>query len=163
MDRHFSASLGVPTIINDNDITASIGIPASAPLQERFSPTLKLHVQLSRLHSYIINCECTASFPAISRFGRLMALVLCAPAIYKETRTQMDSFLEATRDILQSLAETAQEIEHIVSLRITNLVDSMSKDTRNVALLYHQVSLQMETHFHSFIKGSRFSNHASSV
>jgi proline utilization trans-activator len=114
MDRQFSASVGAPTIINDNDTTASIDTPPSIPLHAHISPTMKLHVKLFRLHSHILM------------------------TIYKETRAQLDSFLEMTRDILHCLAEMAQEIEHIVSLKITNLVDSISKETRNVALLYHQ-------------------------
>lgn len=63
-----------------------------------------------------------------------------ATAIYKTERTQLGSFLEMTRCVLQSLAGHAQEIEETIHHKFRTSVDRLPKGTRTVTLMYHQVS-----------------------
>ena len=61
-------------------------------------------------------------------------------AVYKAEKTQLVQFLESTRSILQTLAGHAQEIEKLVHIDPQNSVEIISRGTRHIALLYHQVS-----------------------
>lgn len=61
------------------------------------------------------------------------------PDIYRTEKAHLGTFLETIRSILHSMAGHAQEIETIFELNFKNSVDTMSKETRHITLLYHQV------------------------
>ncbi|KAF6830286.1 hypothetical protein CPLU01_07461 [Colletotrichum plurivorum] len=111
MDRHFSCSLGVPMNTQDMDITTLLDPPSDSSPQDA---TLALRVKLSHLLSSIIN------------------------TVYKSERTLLGEFLEETRNILHTLAGHAQEIERITRVKLQTSVDTMSRGTRDITLLYHQ-------------------------
>ncbi|KAI5460366.1 Zn(II)2Cys6 transcription factor [Mariannaea sp. PMI_226] len=111
MDRHFSFSLGLPVTTQDSDITTALDPPG---IHAQSSSTLSLQVKLSHLMSFIVS------------------------SIYKTEKTQLGTFLEMTRSILQTMAGHAQEIESIINRTSRNAVDIMPKGTRHVSLLYHQ-------------------------
>ncbi|KAL3463538.1 fungal-specific transcription factor domain-containing protein [Aspergillus heterothallicus] len=111
MDRHVSSSLGLPMTTQDSDITTLLK-PASAG--SRRDATLSLHVKLSYLFSSILT------------------------SIYKNAKTELGTFLERTRAILQTMASHAREIEDIVHSKNPSSIETMPKGTRYITLLYHQ-------------------------
>ncbi|CAG8381315.1 unnamed protein product [Penicillium salamii] len=112
MDRHVSSSLGLPMTTQDSDITTTL-TPASAG--SRPDATLGLHVKLSCLVSSILT------------------------SVYKNEKTELGTFLEKTRTILQTMTIYAREIENIIHPKTTSSVETMPKGTRYITLLYHQV------------------------
>ncbi|KAL4920415.1 hypothetical protein BDW62DRAFT_208935 [Aspergillus aurantiobrunneus] len=108
MDRHVSSSLGLPMTTQDSDITTPLK-PASAG--SRRDATLSLHVKLSYLFSSILT------------------------SIYKNEKTELGTFLEKTRTILQTMTVYAREIEGIVHPKTTNSVETMPKGTRYITLI----------------------------
>lgn len=59
-------------------------------------------------------------------------------AIYKNEKTNLGTFLEKTRAILQKMTVYARDIENIVHPKNSNSVETMPKGTRYITLLYHQ-------------------------
>ncbi|KAL2793118.1 fungal-specific transcription factor domain-containing protein [Aspergillus keveii] len=111
MDRHVSSSLGLPMTTQDSDITTLLK-PASAG--SRRDATLSLHVKLASLFSSILT------------------------SIYKNAKTELGTFLERTRSILQTMTAYAREIEDIVQSKNPSSIETMPKGTRYITLLYHQ-------------------------
>ncbi|KAL5362581.1 Zn(II)2Cys6 transcription factor [Aspergillus floccosus] len=111
MDRHFSSSLGLPMTTHDSDITTSFDSPTTCSQRDA---TLAIQVRLSHLLSSIIT------------------------SVYKTEQTQLGEFLEKTRALLHTLAGHALEIENIIHTKFHNSVDTMTKATQHVTLLYHQ-------------------------
>ncbi|KAL3457668.1 hypothetical protein BJX64DRAFT_302444 [Aspergillus heterothallicus] len=111
LDRHISTSVGGSMTPQDGEITTLLDPPSTSSQNDA---TLGLLVRLSHLLSYILS------------------------SIYKGTQTQLGTFLETTRSILQILAGHAREIESIIHVKFQNSVDTMPKGTRHVTLLYHQ-------------------------
>lgn len=66
-------------------------------------------------------------------------LLTGATAIYETEQTQLGVFLETTRSILQGMVGIAQDMEQTIHANFQSSVDAMSKETRHVTLLYHQV------------------------
>jgi hypothetical protein len=66
-------------------------------------------------------------------------------AVYKSERTQLGQFLQSTRSILHSLAKHALEIEKFANINTENSVETMSRGTRHIALLYHKVCDNQKT------------------
>ncbi|KAJ5218535.1 uncharacterized protein N7498_000634 [Penicillium cinerascens] len=115
MDRHISSSLGLPMAIQESDITTVLN-PARGG--SRHDATLRLHVKLSYLFTSILS------------------------SIYKNEKTDLGTFLEKTRTILQTMPAYALEIEEIVyPANHTGSVETMPKGTRYITLLYHQCVL----------------------
>ncbi|KAJ5739730.1 hypothetical protein N7533_012514 [Penicillium manginii] len=111
LDRHISSSLGLPMAIRDEDITT---VMTQAMEGSPHDATLCLHVKLSYLFTSILS------------------------SIYKNEKTELGTFLEKTRMILQKMTLYAREIEDIVSPKSSSSVEAMSKGTRYIILLYHQ-------------------------
>ncbi|KAJ5116279.1 hypothetical protein N7456_000627 [Penicillium angulare] len=111
MDRHISSSLGLPMTIQDNDITTVLNSTRGG---SRHDATLCLHVKLSYLFTSILS------------------------SIYKNEKTELGTFLEKTRTILQTMTVYAREIEEIVHPKNSASVETMPKGTRYITLLYHQ-------------------------
>ncbi|KAL4757014.1 transcription factor domain-containing protein [Aspergillus foveolatus] len=111
MDRHVSSSLGLPMTTHDSDITTLLKPADAGSLRDA---TLSLHVKLSYLHSSILT------------------------SIYKNEKTELGTFLEKTRTILQTMTLYAREIEEIVQTKSSNSLETMPKGTRYITLLYHQ-------------------------
>lgn len=64
-------------------------------------------------------------------------------AVYKTQKTELSSFLETTMSILHTMAGHAQEIENIFNFQFEGSMDNtMSKGTRHITLLYHQVRVE---------------------
>ncbi|PIG83539.1 Zn(II)2Cys6 transcription factor [Aspergillus arachidicola] len=110
MDRHFSASLGLPMITQDNDITTLIDPPTASSR----NATLSLRVRLSQMLSFILS------------------------SIYKTEETQLGIFLEQTRSVLHTMAGLAQEIESAVSIQLQKPLHRVPRETRLIMLIYHQ-------------------------
>ncbi|KAF9872457.1 hypothetical protein CkaCkLH20_09954 [Colletotrichum karsti] len=111
MDRHFSASVGLPMSVHDSEITTTIHPP------DLCSPTdsiRSLQVKLSHLLSMILR------------------------TVYKPTQTSLATYIEQTRATLHTLAQYAQELENILSIKFQTSVDTMPKGMRHITLLYHQ-------------------------
>ncbi|RAK73129.1 Zn(II)2Cys6 transcription factor [Aspergillus fijiensis CBS 313.89] len=111
MDRHFSCSLGIPMLTRDSDITTVLDSPSACSQRDA---TLCLQVRLSHLLSFILT------------------------TIYKTQKTQLGTFLDQTKSILQTLAGHAREIEKIIYRKFQNSIDTMPRGTRHITLLYHQ-------------------------
>ncbi|RAH71354.1 Zn(II)2Cys6 transcription factor [Aspergillus aculeatinus CBS 121060] len=111
MDRHFSCSLGIPMLTRDSDITTVLDSPSACSQRDT---TLCLQVRLSHLLSFILT------------------------TIYKTQKTQLGTFLDKTKSILQTLAGHAREIEKIIYRKFQNSIDTMPRGTRHITLLYHQ-------------------------
>ncbi|KAB8248430.1 hypothetical protein BDV35DRAFT_403587 [Aspergillus flavus] len=110
MDRHFSASLGLPMITQDNDITTLTDPPTASSR----NATLSLRVRLSQMLSFILS------------------------SIYKTEETQLGIFLEQTRSVLHTMAGLAQEIESAVSIQLQKPLHRVPRETRLIMLIYHQ-------------------------
>ncbi|KAJ5439990.1 uncharacterized protein N7458_010988 [Penicillium daleae] len=99
MDRHFSPSLGLPMTTKDSEITTLISSPSSSPQDLAFS----LQVRITRMHSFIIS------------------------TIYKTEKTPLGTFLEITRNILETMARYAEEIEKMIHVSFQGSIDNVSK------------------------------------
>ncbi|PWY87284.1 Zn(II)2Cys6 transcription factor [Aspergillus sclerotioniger CBS 115572] len=111
MDRHFSSSLGIPMIVHDSDITALIESPTQSCQR---NATLSLRVKLSRPLSTILG------------------------TVYRTERRPIESFIEKTKSILNTMADLARELEEFINTKFSSPVNSMSKGMRHILLLYHQ-------------------------
>jgi hypothetical protein len=60
-------------------------------------------------------------------------------AIYESEKTQLGTFLEITRSILETMANYAKEIEQMVTLYSHGHRENLPEGTRHIILLYHQV------------------------
>ncbi|OHW91776.1 hypothetical protein CSPAE12_09556 [Colletotrichum incanum] len=112
MDRHFSASVGLPMSVHDSEITTMIHPPNKGSLSDSVR---SLQVKLSHLLSMILR------------------------TVYKPTHTSLETYLERTKPILHTLAQCAQELEKVFSLKFLSSLDTMPKGMRYITLLYHQV------------------------
>lgn len=130
MDRHVSSSLGLPMTTQDSDISTPINTPNMTPQDIIFS----LEVGLSRMLSYIINSK----FFYIVRVPYYL-LHYFQSAIYKTEKTRLGTFLEITKDILQTMARHAEEIKKMVHVDFQGSMDNAPQETRHIILLYHQV------------------------
>ena len=71
-----------------------------------------------------------------------MVICLTSKAIYGSEKTQLGTFLEITRSILETMAKYARKIEEINDLHSHGQRNSLPEGTRHIILLYHQVSYQ---------------------
>ncbi|KAJ5585102.1 fungal-specific transcription factor domain-containing protein [Penicillium hispanicum] len=110
MDRHFSPSVGLPMTTNDSDITTLINPPSPSPKDLAFN----LQIRITRMLSFIIG------------------------TIYKTEKTQLGTFLEITRNILETMARYAEEIEKMIHVDFNGSMDNLPGETRHTILLYHQ-------------------------
>ena len=60
-------------------------------------------------------------------------------AIYKTEKTQLGTFLEITRNILETMARHGEEIEKLILPNFHTSMDNVPQETRHLILLYHQV------------------------
>ena len=128
--------------IQDSDITTLLDPPNSCSQRDG---TLSLQVRLSHLLSFILTCKPTWSL-VCRKFNSPVSLLL---AIYKTEKTELGTFLEETRSILQAMAGHAQKIEGIIHSKFQNSVDTMPKGTRYTTLLYHEVNITSLYYEHS--------------
>ncbi|KAE8378157.1 fungal-specific transcription factor domain-containing protein [Aspergillus bertholletiae] len=110
MDRHVSSSLGLPMTTKDSDISTLINTPSMDFHDIAFS----LQVRLSQMLSFILS------------------------TIYKTEKTQLGRFLEITRNILQTMARHAEEIERMMQISFQSSMDNVPQEMRYIILLYHQ-------------------------
>ncbi|XRM47773.1 hypothetical protein ABZX51_010736 [Aspergillus tubingensis] len=111
MDRHFSSSLGIPMIVHDSDVTALIDSPTQSCQRNAM---LSLRVKLSRLLSTILG------------------------TVYRTERRPIESFIEKTKTILNTMADLARELKDFINTKFAGPVNSMSKGMRHILLLYHE-------------------------
>ncbi|PYI07533.1 hypothetical protein BO78DRAFT_443093, partial [Aspergillus sclerotiicarbonarius CBS 121057] len=109
LDRQVSFAVGLPTITQDCEISTLV----RAPRDRSQVMVFNLQVRLSQMLSSIL------------------------ATIYKTEKTQLGAFLESTRDVLQTMARLAEEIEEMIPGKFQRM-DSVSQETRHVVLLYHQ-------------------------
>ncbi|KAK2731654.1 hypothetical protein CKAH01_08810 [Colletotrichum kahawae] len=111
MDRHFSASVGLPMSVHDSEITT----PINPPNHGSHADSLRsLQVKLSHLMSMILR------------------------TVYKPTKTSLATYVEQTKSTLHTLAQYAQELENIMSVKFQTSVDTVPRGMRHITLLYHQ-------------------------
>lgn len=61
-------------------------------------------------------------------------------AIYKTEKTQLGEFLNITRNILETMARHADEIEKMIHVDFDgSMSSSVPQESRHTILLYHQV------------------------
>ncbi|KAL4942658.1 hypothetical protein BDV06DRAFT_235261 [Aspergillus oleicola] len=111
LDRHLSPSLGLPLTTRDSDITTLINPPDAGQQQDQ---TFSLQVRITRMLSFIIS------------------------TIYETEKTQLGTFLEITRSILETMAKYAEEIEKMLNPSSHERGDSALEESRHTILLYHQ-------------------------
>ncbi|QKX53234.1 uncharacterized protein TRUGW13939_00310 [Talaromyces rugulosus] len=58
--------------------------------------------------------------------------------IYKTEKTQLGTFLEITRSILETMARYAEEIEKMIHVNFHGSMNNVPEETRHTILLYHQ-------------------------
>lgn len=127
MDRHVSSSLGLPMTTRDCDISTLVDVPSVNHPELSF----RLQVRLSGMLSFIIG-------------GKLIPApffqdLTVHEAIYKTEKTQLGTFLEITRNILETMARHGEEIEKLILPNFHSSMDSVPQETRHTILLYHQV------------------------
>ncbi|KAL4895512.1 Zn(II)2Cys6 transcription factor [Aspergillus ambiguus] len=111
LDHQVSFSLGLPTITQDCVISTLISAPCESPQAVVFN----LQVKLSQMLSSIV------------------------ATIYKTEKTQLGTFLESTRNILQTMAGFAEEMEAVIPGKFQKMdTETVSQETRHIVLLYHQ-------------------------
>ncbi|KAF4878620.1 putative transcriptional regulatory protein [Colletotrichum siamense] len=111
MDRHFSASVGLPMSVHDSEITT----PINPPDHGSHADSLRsLQVKLSHLMSMILR------------------------TVYKPTKTSLATYVEQTKSTLHTLAQYAQELENIMRVKFQTSVDTVPRGMRHITLLYHQ-------------------------
>ncbi|KAL4894954.1 fungal-specific transcription factor domain-containing protein [Aspergillus ambiguus] len=110
MDRLVSSSLGLPMTTQDSDISTLVNTPSTSLHDIIFS----LQIRLTQMLSYILN------------------------TIYKTEKTRLGRFLEITRNILQTMAKYAEEIEQMLQVNFQGSMDNVPQETRHMILLYHQ-------------------------
>lgn len=111
IDRQISAALGIPMTVQDFDISTLVNMPGETAQ----NTTLSLQVRLSQMMSSVLS------------------------RIFKTEKTQLGRFLDLTREILQTMACLAGEIEDAFPTGLHASMDTMSHEMRHVILLYHQV------------------------
>ncbi|KAL4883600.1 fungal-specific transcription factor domain-containing protein [Aspergillus karnatakaensis] len=116
LDRHISPSLGLPLTTRDSDITTLINPPDASHQQDR---AFSLQVRITRMLSFIIS------------------------TIYETEKTQLGTFLEITRSILETMAKYAEEIERMLNPSSSGhghgrAETSIPEESRHTILLYHQ-------------------------
>ena len=133
LDRHLSTSLGLPTSIQDSDITTPLKSPREASAKDA---TLGLQVRMSQLVSTTLYGELQSNLSSYvsSPNGNMLAL-------YKVEKNTNTSFLEQTKSILNSLASLARELEEIIESKFKNSIDNLSRGGLQLTLLYHRVSV----------------------
>ncbi|RDW93691.1 Zn(II)2Cys6 transcription factor [Aspergillus mulundensis] len=110
LDRHLSPSLGLPLTTRDSDITTLI----DPPDEEQHDRTFSLQVRITRMLSFIVS------------------------TIYETEKTQLGTFLEITRSILETMAKYAEEIERMLDPLTQGRGVSVPEESRHTILLYHQ-------------------------
>lgn len=131
MDRHFASSIGIPPTTTDSDVT-TLKNPSGLNQEDAI---FGMQSKLWHLLSMILSSKPISIHSA----SALIVLTCCAIAIYKTEKTELGSFLETTMSLLQTMAGHAQEIEGIFNFQFEGSMDTMSKGTRHITLLYHQV------------------------
>jgi proline utilization trans-activator len=115
---------------SDSDITA---LSSNSNTGSRDDIILSLQAKLWHLLSAIFTSECAHSAASKSAGAKF------STAVYKTSRTELGAFLGVTRSILHALAGYALEIEEMINVKFNNSVETMSRGTRHITLLYHQV------------------------
>ncbi|KAJ6002597.1 hypothetical protein N7451_005144, partial [Penicillium sp. IBT 35674x] len=130
MDRHISPSLGLPMALQDSDITTLI----NSPLASRQNLTFSLQVRITRMLSFIIGSRSCYFLLPLEPTSDTNS----NKAIYKTEKTQLVAFLDITRNILESMAKYAEEIENMISTNFHGSGDNLPEETCHTILLYHQ-------------------------
>ncbi|KAH0421631.1 hypothetical protein CcaCcLH18_13310 [Colletotrichum camelliae] len=58
--------------------------------------------------------------------------------VYKPAKTSLATYVEQTKSTLHTLAQYAQELENIMSVKFQTSVDTVPRGMRHITLLYHQ-------------------------
>lgn len=134
IDRHCSLSMGLPISTRDSDVTAKFPCPSS---HSQSDSTFGLQIKLYRSLSDILTSEfplCQSACLHHSNNDGVFTI-----AVYRSEQIQLLEFLEMTRSIMHRMAGHAHELEGIIQVREQESVDAISRDTRHIMLLYHQV------------------------
>lgn len=87
----------------------------------------------------------------LNYYGFPISNIFKIKAIYKTEKTQLGTFLEITRSILETMARYAEEIEKMIHVNFHGSMDNVPEETRHTILLYHQVQYRIAlfTYHHS--------------
>lgn len=130
LDREFSALIGAPSSIRDEDIT--VRLPADVENSVEHI-NLTLHVRLSRLMAQIL----TSTKPALlSNTFRLTD----TPAVYGVGDEFNGTLIRNTQSILHSMAELSHDLTAFLDTHFHGLISRASKMAIRLMLAHHHVS-----------------------
>ncbi|KAL4772344.1 fungal-specific transcription factor domain-containing protein [Aspergillus nidulans var. acristatus] len=111
LERQMAVLMGVPSAINDSDITASLPIDPDSTAR---TMTVAIHVKLSRAFSQVVN------------------------ALYRESSDLNSTLVKTTQEILQRLADVALELREYFPVPDQESLSGISRVSGYLNLLYHQ-------------------------
>lgn len=130
LDREFSALMGGPMSVRDEDITTDL------PSQKNNSTTainMTLQIRLSRLTAQILTSKSTFEvFKTISNQFQ---------AVYGVGKEFDGALLRNTQSILYILADLSRDLSHTFSAQFQGSISQISRTTTRLMLSYHHVSI----------------------
>ncbi|KAL3436127.1 fungal-specific transcription factor domain-containing protein [Aspergillus tetrazonus] len=111
LERQMAVLMGVPSAINDSDITASLPIDPDSTVR---TMTMAIHVKLSRAFSQVVN------------------------ALYRESSDLNSTLVKNTQEVLQRLADVTSELREYFPVPDQESLSGISRVSGYLNLLYHQ-------------------------
>lgn len=133
LDREFSALIGAPSSIRDEDITVMLPAEVDNSVEH---VNLTLHVRLSRLMAQILSCE--SLYAVRSRSLALMRL----SAVYGVGDEFNGSLIRNTQSLLHSMAELSHDLTAFLNTHFHGLISRASKMAIRLMLAHHHVCLR---------------------
>lgn len=131
LDREFSALIGAPSSIRDEDITVKLPAEMDNSVEHI---NLTLHVRLSRLMATILTSK-TLSFPFWGQTNTDNNI-----AVYGVDNDFDDTLVRSTQSILHSMAELSQDLTDFLDTHFHGLISRASKMAIRLMLAHHHVS-----------------------
>ncbi|EAW24713.1 fungal specific transcription factor domain-containing protein [Aspergillus fischeri NRRL 181] len=126
IDREFSALMGGPMSIRDEDITTELPCHHDHSLE---ALNMTLHIRLSRLMANIL----TSSSQRLFAFG----LANSRAAVYGVGRDFEGSLIKNTQSILRQLAELSKEVTALLNTHFQGSINRASRMALRLILSYH--------------------------
>ena len=134
LEREFSAQIGGPSTVRDEDITAKL----PSHINEGFEAwNMSLHVQLSRLMARILN---SVSLAALLLAKKRAYLLTCAAAVYGVGEEFDNSLVKNTQSILRNLAQISRNLTELLDTHFQGSVNKTSRMAFRLVLSYHHVN-----------------------
>jgi hypothetical protein len=130
LDREFSALIGAPSSIRDEDITVKLPAEMDNSVEHI---NLTLHVRLSRLMARIL----TSKPSQVIQHGFMLTRNL---AVYGVGTDYDDTLVRSTQSILHSMAELSHDLTAFLNTQFHGLISRASKMAIRLMLAHHHVS-----------------------